>query len=50
MNRHRVIVLVLLLVLVLDLLAIRGEKRVRSFRNCSVPASVAAERLFFSIT
>jgi len=43
-------VLVLLLVLVLDLLAIRAEKRVRSFGNCSVPASVAAERAVFSIT
>ena len=40
------IVLVLLLVLILDLLAIRAEKRARSFRNSSVPASVAAERLF----
>jgi hypothetical protein len=40
------IVLVLLLVLILDLLAIRAEKRARSFHNSSVPASVAAERLF----
>jgi hypothetical protein len=40
------IVLVLLLVLILDLLAIRAKKRARSFRNSSVPASVAAERLF----
>jgi hypothetical protein len=31
--------------LVLDLLAIRAEKRARSFRNCSVPASVTAKRL-----
>jgi hypothetical protein len=37
-------------VLVLDLLAIRAEKRFRSFRNGSVPASVAAERAAFSIT
>jgi len=37
---------VLVLVLVLDLLAIRAEKRARAFRNCSVPASVAAGRLF----
>jgi hypothetical protein len=43
-------VLVLLLVLVLDLLAIRAEKRARSFRNCSVPASVAAQRAVFSTT
>jgi len=35
------------LVLVLDLLAIRAEKRARSFRNCSVPASVAAEAAVF---
>jgi hypothetical protein len=39
-----------LLVLVLALLAIRTEKRARSFCNCSVPASVAAERAVFSIT
>ena len=39
-----------MLVLVLDLLAIRAEKRARSFRNCSVPASVAAERAVFSTT
>jgi len=29
------------LVLVLDLLAIRAEKRARSFRNCSVGLGVA---------
>ena len=42
--------LALLLVLVLDLLAIGAEKRARSFHNCSVSASVAAERAVFSIT
>jgi hypothetical protein len=39
-------VLVLGLLLVLDLLAIHPDKRARSFGNCSVPVSVAAERLF----
>jgi len=44
------IVLLLVLVLVLDQLAIRAEKRARSFRNRSVPATMAAERAVFSIT
>ena len=39
--------LVLLLVLILDLLAIRAEQRARSFRNYSVPASVAASGCLF---